>query len=474
MKASLWMLAILFCTILQLSTAIIVKDKDVTTSLQGGILTSFQTFGYQKGGNLSFVPAVKYADRKLALAVCTRSQWTTLISLKDQFSSLCNPHLNETVLEYDGVNYTYVDYFATRNVCELTSVSLLSPLLQDYEVLQKEQYTLALINCDAHRTIQKVSLSYTMRQPDGNHLSLGTQENEIIYKWLGFFWLVIILLLLMEMLFLVQLVRRTLAPDEITTPSNLEAAALAAGYKGMGLHLLLVIVLFLKFWDVNVVYHRWDQLASVGEVSLYLDLLGSLLFATSECAFFCLLLLVAKGWRITRYQLHTDESRETSYAFIIPLCTLLFFSVYNDGYYFLSMMLLYFFLLPKIFHSIHLNLNGLQTRLIIVEDWLYHAEDMDSDEENEARAALMLAIKLMFDCKYSVFHVLKKAILTYLVAIFVCNCVKVLIPWEYDWINTIFSESVDACMILVMAYLIQPLYTRMGLFFLSEGTFLLR
>jgi hypothetical protein len=134
------------------------------------------------------------------------------------------------------------------------------------------------------------------------------------------------------------------------------------------IHSLLVVVSFLKLLVVITALSYWRICQQSGhclEQLKYLQVfntsylitfsfycLQSFMFALSETAFFCSLLLIAKGWRITRARLPSSEIRTISVALILLLSTLLFFSFYNDGYYFLSLMIMYFFMLPKIFTSI--------------------------------------------------------------------------------------------------------------------------
>lgn len=95
--------------------------------------------------------------------------------------------------------------------------------------------------------------------------------------------------------------------------------------------------------------------------------IGLFCFAVSETAFFCALLLVAKGWRITRYRLPATEGRTISVALLLLLITLVFFSFYDhNGYYLLSLMIMYFFMLPKIMTSVGRNIRVLDAQILVV------------------------------------------------------------------------------------------------------------
>ena len=150
----------------------------------------------------------------------------------------------------------------------------------------------------------------------------------------------------------------------------------------------------LKLAVVVVALCYWHTFQATGKDIVQLKYLQSFIYALSETAFFCALLLISKGfpflplslpssplpislylysfplhlipgWRITRSNLPPSEIRTISVALVLLLSTLLFFSFYNDGYYFLSLMIMYFFMLPKIFTSITRNTRALHTHMLL-------------------------------------------------------------------------------------------------------------
>lgn len=53
-------------------------------------------------------------------------------------------------------------------------------------------------------------------------------------------------------------------------------------------------------------------------------------------------------------------------ALLLLLSTLLFFSLYNESYYFFSILIMYIFMLPKIFTAVTKNLKRLGLQLAFV------------------------------------------------------------------------------------------------------------
>ncbi len=65
-------------------------------------------------------------------------------------------------------------------------------------------------------------------------------------------------------------------------------------------HTLLLVVSFMKLLVVIVALSYWKVCETSGQCLEQLKYLQSFLFAVSETAFFCSLLLISKGWKITR------------------------------------------------------------------------------------------------------------------------------------------------------------------------------
>jgi hypothetical protein len=181
------------------------------------------------------------------------------------------------------------------------------------------------------------------------------------------------------------------------------------------------------------------------------------MFAISETALFGALLLISKGWKITRlhlpppgilfcvlYRLYNIilmiliiEKRTIGVALILLLCTLLFFSFYNNGYYFLSLMIMYFFMLPKIFTSITRNTRALETQLLL-------AIQMRSINELEIRMKIRL------------FKRFRTSVIIYLASILLANSLRIVISWELEFVNYILNEVLVNLMVLLLVYNFAP------------------
>jgi len=248
--------------------------------------------------------------------------------------------------------------------------------------------------------------------PNGENLSLGDVPLPTAYFALSGIWALLTLVLIA-----VVFVRR-----EHKTP----------------LHILLIFVALLTLGVVLIAYVYWDTFSISGIRYGKLKYLQSFVFAISETIFFCVLLLIAKGWKITRAALPMSEIRAISVALLLLLSTLLFFSFYNDGYYFLSLMIMYFFMLPKIFASITHNTRTLQAQMLLIR----HA-----NHEADTRP--------LFE-KVKMFRSLRLSIIIYLGSILMVSSVRIIMLWFLYWINWCLSEAVVLIMVVTVCYLLRP------------------
>eukprot|EP01112_Ceratiomyxa_fruticulosa_P012220 TRINITY_DN3376_c0_g1_i1.p1 TRINITY_DN3376_c0_g1~~TRINITY_DN3376_c0_g1_i1.p1 ORF type:complete len:578 (+),score=69.77 TRINITY_DN3376_c0_g1_i1:571-2304(+) len=206
----------------------------------------------------------------------------------------------------------------------------------------------------------------------------------------------------------------------------------------VSLHWLLALVMVLKLVVdiVAFIYFRVEQ--TTGYTIASLKILQSVLFAISETLFFCALLLISKGCRITRPNFPPTEVRNLVASLVLLLCTLLFFSFYNEGYYFLSLMIMYFFMLPKIFTSITRNTRALQTQLL-----MSRLIRSDADVDPLVR-------------KMKMFKVLRTAVILYLGSILMVSSMRIVMFWYIFWVYYCAAEVVSLIMVFVVVFLLKP------------------
>jgi len=127
---------------------------------------------------------------------------------------------------------------------------------------------------------------------------------------------------------------------------------------------------------------------------------------------------------------------------IILFFSLLFFSFYNPDYYWLPIILLYFFVIPKIFTSISNNLRLLDTQLS-----LFHSNQFIPSENYLSQISL----------KRTLYVGLRNCLLGYLVSILIVNSLlKILLSWEVQWITQLCDEIVVLIMVIFILWNLRP------------------
>eukprot|EP01133_Synstelium_polycarpum_P008703 gene8703-10223_t len=96
------------------------------------------------------------------------------------------------------------------------------------------------------------------------------------------------------------------------------------------LHYVIEFVLALKTILVFLTFMYWKSAEDSGKFSMVLRYMMNLFFSLEETAFFGGLLLLSKGWRITRTYLPMAEIRTIIVILVLLISVLLFFSFYND------------------------------------------------------------------------------------------------------------------------------------------------
>jgi len=186
--------------------------------------------------------------------------------------------------------------------------------------------------------------------------------------------------------------------------------------------------------------------SSSGSRFTIISTLQSFLFAFSETAFFGVLYLTSKGWRIIRSGLPASEIRSTFIALFILVSTLLFFSFYNTEYYWLSLVLMYFFMLPKIFTSISHNIRTLDSHIsAFTNSYLHPALD------NIPQYTHLLQVKR------TMFVKLRTCLVIYLISMLLVNSlVRILVAWDLLWISRLCDEMIVLCIVGYVAWNLRP------------------
>jgi len=192
---------------------------------------------------------------------------------------------------------------------------------------------------------------------------------------------------------------------------------------------LFVMMVQSVYWNLYRDGRRFDELMYARRI----------VFAASECCLFGVMLVCSKGWKITRISMRTGELRTLLMALALLFAALVCFSFYSDDYYFLSLMIMYFFMLPKIFSSVTKNVRNLETQV-----WMAQNVQLPALNANA------------FSRKLTMFRILRAAVVTYLATILLVNSLRIVLIWYLDWINVAVNEIVALAIVAVLTHILRP------------------
>ena len=338
----------------------------------------------------NFNPAENGGDGAVRAYVCTERQYALLPG--DTFS-----------LEAECLGHSTSRCYA--------SAPLNASVVHQFNISVTDRFRFALVYCGHSAGGVIADVSYEAVNPNGNQLPYGDQNLPAGYNLLTILWVLLL---------------------------GFSLYRFAFGERRNLLHVGLICVLLLKtvvvvtatfYWTSYQKGHRVDALIYTKRIA----------FAASEAAFFAVLLFVSKGWRITRIHLRSSELKTLLLALCLLLGVLSFFSFYSDDYYFLSLMIMYFFMLPKIFSGITKNLRSLESQI-----WM--AENVHLPEVSLGA----------FRMKLSMFQILRISTIAYLGAILLINSLRIVIIWYLDWVNVLINEFISFCILATITYILQP------------------
>ena len=368
------------------------------------------------------------------LAICTRAQWQEVVT--------SGRGVQDIFCDSDGS----ADYSARASFpCEIPLVSLRNESLRDYDVAHTDIYSIMIIHCSvtAH-----ASASFTLTLTNGNsQLPYGEQGLTTLYPVILFLWMLFLIW------WLFQTVRHRRIPQNLDDLSENAPTELSNGIR---LHLAFALVICFKILVIFSSYIYWSEYEQTGYPSSTFRVSSTFLFSASECFLFTVLLLVAKGWKITVDRVSSSEARSTIFTLLFLLASLFFFSVYEDGYYFLSLMILYFFLVPKVFHAISLNSGMLRSYSLFLQNRF--SSQTPAIQANILR--LLSALKL----KSRMYASLRFEVTVYVCLIVATYFIKLIVSFTSDWLIAAIQEIYIIFLVAQFCLSVRPSLARHGLF----------
>ncbi|KAF2069041.1 hypothetical protein CYY_009639 [Polysphondylium violaceum] len=344
------------------------------------------------GGSTATIPP-QQAESKLTLWVCQDREYQSLIG-----SSPTNFIENKLCNDPSAGN------------CPIKNQTITDGLEFHSSITDSDMYRLIILKCTDDREVT-MKLNYILKNPNG-HLSKGYLPLPALYRYMA----IVMTLLFIGVLAYWIIKRQYLNP----------------------VHYILILIVALRLILVYLTFHYWTNADTVGKFNHILKYFQNIFFSFTETTFFASLFVLSRGWKITRQNLTRTALKSITIILVFLLSVLLFFSFYNDVYYFLSLMILYFFMMPTIFTNITKNIR-------IVESHAILARFMENQITMEN-----------ISLKKKVFRYLRTTIVLYLGAILFVNSMKIIMVWFLFWISFSISEPISILMISFLCFTFRP------------------
>jgi len=303
--------------------------------------------------------------------------------------------------------------------------------------------------------VQLASVSFTLTLTNGqSQLPYGEQGLTTIYPAVLALWIFLLIW------WLVSTFHHRLVPANFDDGSENPATMLSNGIR---IHLAFALAIVFKIFVVLSAYLYWNEFELTGFSPSTLKVASTFLYSASECFLFSVLLLVAKGWKITVEQISTSEARTAVFTLMFLLASLFFFSVYEDGYYFLSLMILYFFLVPKVFHAITMNSGMLHSYSLFLQNRL----NLQTAPVQASIYRLLSALRI----KSRMYTSLRFEITLYICLIIATYFLKLVASFSLDYLIVAFQEGYSILLISQFCLSVRPSLAQHGLFSMTHELF---
>lgn len=389
----LLLLVLSFVFIFTFTDGVIIKQKMKTSSY----ITTLERFGINTGGSVT-VEGIHYGITKSSAYtfICTYKQHLDIISDTRSREKICD-HLEKDPSQ--------------------CYVAILNGTAQTFDISERDIYDFLIVNCNKNSKGVYGSIDIEVEisaiNPGPSHLPYGFTPLPN-----GFLFLTICYLLIFVAWTILLLKFR---------------------FKINNLHKFFYGLLTMKVVVVVISLIYWKVYQSTGKKYLPLFYIRGLLYTISETVLIFLLLLISKGWQIVRTGMEPQEFRFIPLPLLFLFLSLTFFSIYNDGYYMMAMIILYFLVMPKLFFNITEIIRALKIQLLIVQTLRLGNEPQRAIKE-----------VLLF------YKVIRISTLFYVVSTLLASGTRIFMAWYFEWITIMSGEIISLIMLGIIAYFISP------------------
>ena len=398
-----------------------IESHSMTLFSEGGSLRAFDTFGFKAGGTADF--EVQFS-RKTTIGVASlsgnRSLHAYVVGCGPKDILIFESQLEEACMQQIS-EYTNSTLNENCQVFEIgnepaTKVSLVIP--------KKKILTWGVVMCGFG--LADVSMTYTLMNPGGQHLDTGHEPLPLMFLLFMVVWMILLLL--------------QSGHGYLWHASRITV-----------LHRIMFTVPIFKVVHSATGMYKWNTMSVIGYFPKWVLVMHVAAMTFNQAATFGTLLLLARGWLITRRHLPTSEKQTTMTCFILLVVLNFTYRYYSlSNFSFFALAILYMTILALILSSVARNIRELKMQIMILRQ---------ADIDPTATPAHLKSIMYR----------------RYQLILFAFVCTKIFLEMvllflrDHPWITYFFSELVDMILCVAVGYVFRlrsnnPFNTEQGEF----------
>lgn len=375
-----------------------IESKAMTLYSDRGSITPFDLFGFKAGGTAEFEVNFK---RRGTRGSDVLHAYT--VGCKDKVFQMVEARLEETCLQL----VTSFTNSSLRNSCYVLEVGDKPATMAKLLITRKVILMWGVVLCGDGSA--ELAMRYTFMNPRGQHLDTGHEPLPRMYLGLMVTW--------MFLLFAQGAHALTWHANKITN-----------------LHRIMMAVPVFKVVHCATGMFKWNTMSVRGFFPFWVQVMHVSAMTLNQAATFGTLLLVARGWLVTRRSLPNSE-KQTTVTCITLLVVLNFAYRYYSlsNFSFFALAILYMTILALILSSVARNIRELKMQVMILRQ-----ADIDPTSTPAHVKAIMYR--------------------RYQIILFVFVCTKIFLEMvllflrNYPWITSLFTEVVDMILCVAVAH----------------------
>lgn len=362
----------------------IIIHKDMTLK---DTFTKFETFGFQRGGSMDItVTAQNTSIPELFLVICLEREYSKVLRRYPTDTELCS-RLDDLPC-----------HFRARIQGDFHHVG---------EVVEPGMHIFFFAaSCGLSKL--DVEMEYTLLNPGGEHLS----TSEIPLPSMSMTFMIVwglVLLAWMHNWF-----------------THREQKIL--------LHRIICLIPFIKFLYMNYRIYYWMKFSREGEITHIDRALYEASIALSEMILYTVVLLVSKGYCITRGTIMLTEKKAIGVVVITLASAALLYRLLQS-YYLFALVIMYIVVFKYTFAGLQYHIMTLKSQLLLIGQYLPNVNDTPVSEKYKVFKSFQVAL-VVFVFVNSLFLVVVVFFLNY-----------------YHWVEVLLKETVELGLLIFLGYL---------------------